>query len=73
MKIVMAKTAAELLRAGKSPQEAARACVELLSRRAKGFGGLILLDRQGQAGFAFNTPHMAFGYSAAGGKFSVQP
>jgi len=73
MKIVMAKTAADLLGAGKSPREAAQACVELLARRAKGFGGLILLDRQGNPGFAFNTPHMAFGYSAEGGEFVVQP
>jgi beta-aspartyl-peptidase (threonine type) len=69
----MAKTAADLLGAGKSPREAAQACVELLARRAKGFGGLILLDRQGNPGFAFNTPHMAFGYSAEGGEFVVQP
>lgn len=73
MKIVMAKAAADLLRAGKSPREAAQASVDLLARRAKGFGGLILLDRQGRPGFAFNTPHMAFGYPAAGGEFVVQP
>jgi beta-aspartyl-peptidase (threonine type) len=73
MKIVMAKTAADLLRAGKDPREAARACVDLLARRAKGLGGLILLDRDGEPGFAFNTPHMAFGYSAGDGEFVVQP
>src|SRR5574337_934317 len=86
MKVVMAKTAVDFLRAGKSPQEAAQLSVELLARRgasldrwpAGGFpassppsaspepatGGLILLDRDGRPGFAFNTPRMAFGESA---------
>jgi L-asparaginase / beta-aspartyl-peptidase len=73
MKIVMAKTAADLLRAGKSPREAARDCVHLLERRVHGAGGLILLDREGRPGFAFNTPHMAFGYVEPSGSFVIQP
>jgi beta-aspartyl-peptidase (threonine type) len=66
MKIVMAKAAADFLRAGKSPQEAAQACVDLLAQRAKGTGGLILLDRAGRPGFAFNTPNMAYAYLPSG-------
>lgn len=62
MKIVMAKTAADLLRAGRGPREAAQECVRLLAERAKGTGGLILVDREGCLGFAFNTPRMALGY-----------
>jgi L-asparaginase / beta-aspartyl-peptidase len=73
MKIVMAKTGADLMRAGKPPQEAAQTCVDLLARRAHGTGGLILLDRNGNPGFAFNTEHMAFGYVTPGGEFIVQP
>jgi beta-aspartyl-peptidase (threonine type) len=62
MKVVLAKSATDDLRSGKSAQEAADAAVQLLARRVKGTGGLILLDRNGKPGFAFSTPHMAFGY-----------
>ena len=80
MKIVMAKTAADLLRgpgvgallaAPLSPQAAAEACVRLLADRVGGRGGLILLDRNGRPGFAFNTPRMAYGYLAADGSVVV--
>jgi beta-aspartyl-peptidase (threonine type) len=73
MKIVMAKTAVELLRAGQPPQDAAQACVRLLAARAHTTGGLILLDRTGRPGFAFNTPRMAYAYAAPGGSFVVAP
>jgi len=95
MKIVMAKTAVDFLRAGKLADEAACLCVELLKRRGGdagrssasfapaasqrpsldtrhsplGTGGLILLDREGRPGFAFNTPRMAYGYVAPDGSF----
>jgi L-asparaginase / beta-aspartyl-peptidase len=68
MKVVLAKTAADFLRpARSSPARAARAAVELLANRGKGTGGLILLDKNGRAGFAFNTPRMAYGYVTSGG------
>jgi beta-aspartyl-peptidase (threonine type) len=70
MKIVMAKTAADFLRpAGSSPTRAAQAAVELLAKRGKGTGGVILLDKNGTPGFAFNTPRMAYGYVAPDGSF----
>jgi beta-aspartyl-peptidase (threonine type) len=63
MRVVMAKTAADFLRpAGSSTSRAAQAAVQLLANRGKGTGGLILLDKNGHPGFAFNTPRMAFGY-----------
>ncbi len=72
MKIVMAKTAADFLRppaggTALSSQEAANAAVQLLAERARGTGGLILLDHEGRPGFAFNTPRMAYGYVAEDG------
>jgi beta-aspartyl-peptidase (threonine type) len=73
MKIVMAKTAVELLRAGQASQDAAQACVRLLAARAHITGGLILLDRTGRPGFAFNTPRMAYGYTEPSGSFVVAP
>ncbi len=78
MKIVMAKTAVDYLRhstaadpaqQATAPHAAAGACVRLLAERTGGRGGLILLDRDGRPGFAFNTPRMAFGYVAPDGSF----
>jgi beta-aspartyl-peptidase (threonine type) len=84
MKIVMAKTAVELLRRPETcvdPSLAADACnlstanlaareaVHLLAKRTHATGGLILLDRLGNPGFAFNTPRMAYGYVAPDGNF----
>ncbi len=76
MRIVMAKTAADFLRpptggARLSAREAAVQTVGLLGERGKGTGGLILLDREGRFGFAFNTAHMAYGYVAKDGSFVV--
>ena len=85
MKIVMAKTAVDFLRrpaicedlaaassCGESSAHlAAREAVHLLARRTHGTGGLILLDREGNPGFAFNTPRMAYGYVAFDGNFVV--
>jgi beta-aspartyl-peptidase (threonine type) len=41
---------------------AAREAVHLLAKRTHATGGLILLDCEGNPGFAFNTPRMAHGY-----------
>ena len=86
MKIVMAKTAADFLRRPPGrvypevavaaerplmPNDAANAAVCLLAERAHGTGGLILLDREGRPGFAFNTPRMAYAYATPDGSFVV--
>lgn len=73
MKIVMAKTAADLLRAGRASDAAANECVRLLARRTESTGGLILLDREGHPGAAFNTPRMAYGYIRSDGSFAILP
>jgi len=70
MKVVMAKTATDFLRpAASTPERAAQAAVQLLAKRGKGTGGLILLDKRGNPGFAFNTPRMAYGYVSPDGSF----
>jgi beta-aspartyl-peptidase (threonine type) len=62
MKVVLAKTACDFLRpSGSTPTRAAQAAVQLLIRRGNGTGGLVLLDKNGIPGFAFNTPRMAYG------------
>lgn len=66
MKVVLAKTACDFLRpAGSNPRRAAQAAVQLLSRRGNGTGGLVLLDKHGNPGYAFNTPRMAYGIANA--------
>ena len=70
MRVVMAKTAADFLRpASSTPERAAQAAVQLLASRGKGTGGLILLDRKGNPGFAFNTPRMAYAFVESDGSF----
>ena len=82
MKVVMAKSATDYLRGQDSAAAhtedgrgssgamlAAKRAVDLLAVRTAGTGGLILLDRNGEPGFAFNTPRMAYGYVEAGGTF----
>lgn len=76
MKIVMAKTATEWLRGTANSDEAAasrvaREAVQLLAERGRGAGGLILIDRDGNPAFAYNTPHMAYGYVEGDGTFVV--
>ena len=48
---------------------AAREAISILAQRTHATGGLILLDRKGNPGFAFNTPRMAYAYVAPDGKF----
>jgi L-asparaginase / beta-aspartyl-peptidase len=82
MKVVMAKSAVDRLRgAGESTSatttvnsssramQVAEQTIAELARRTKATAGLILLDRDGNPGFAFNTPRMAYGYVAADGGF----
>jgi beta-aspartyl-peptidase (threonine type) len=77
MKILMAKIAVDFLRRDASgngnvqafARQAARDAVDVLARRGKGTGGLILLDRNGIPAFAFNTPRMAYGYVLPDGSF----
>lgn len=89
MKIVMAKTAVDMLHtdcvaaessnrprvstgSAEEPNAAmavARKTVELLANRTHATGGLILLDRHGHPGWAFNTPRMAYGYVRSDGSF----
>lgn len=55
--------------AGDSAMLAARETVHLLAQKARATGGLILLDKAGHPGIAFNTPRMAHAYVAADGSF----
>jgi beta-aspartyl-peptidase (threonine type) len=84
MKVVLAKSTLDFLCRPSTcvdPDGAADACdistanvaakqaVHLLAKRTHGTGGLILLDRHGNPGLAFNTPRMAYGYVTPEGTF----
>jgi beta-aspartyl-peptidase (threonine type) len=83
MKVVLAKTAVDLLRQRaicvdspaasscdvSTADMAAREAVHLFAKRTHATGGLILLDSHGNPGFAFNTPRMAYGFVAPDGTF----
>jgi beta-aspartyl-peptidase (threonine type) len=71
MKVLLAKTATDLIGAGHDPMAAARQAIDILARRVGGLGGCILIDSAGQIGFAFNTPRMAYAYRAEDGPIVV--
>ena len=65
-KVVLAKTALDLLGQTADAQLAARLAIEILAGKVRGLGGLILLDTHGRPGWAYNTPHMAMAYQLPG-------
>ncbi|MEA3309065.1 MAG: isoaspartyl peptidase/L-asparaginase [Chloroflexota bacterium] len=66
MRIVPSKTACDYLTQGYSAQAAAEATIRLLAARVAGYGGLILVDREGIVGLAHNTPQMSYAYILPG-------
>ncbi len=63
IKVVMAKTVIDLMDFNKgNPQSAAEKGIQILSEKADGFGGVIVLNKNGEFGIAFNTPRMARAY-----------
>jgi L-asparaginase / beta-aspartyl-peptidase len=68
MKVVLSKTATDYLR-HYDAQKSAAETLALFSKRTRATAGLILLDRHGNPGFAFNTPRMAHAYVAPDGSF----
>jgi len=67
MKLVLGKWAVDRVAAGAAPAEAAQAAIDYLSTRLGGYGGIILLTRDGRFGVAHNTPRMAWGLRTADG------
>ncbi len=51
---------------GETAREAAEAAIALLSAKATGTGGLIIVDRKGNTGFAWNSQNMKHAYIAEG-------
>ncbi|NOX88255.1 MAG: hypothetical protein GXO77_04450 [Calditrichaeota bacterium] len=61
LRVMLARTVIESLKQGQSAQQAAESAVGELRLRVQGDGGVIVIDRNGNMGFAYNTPHMAVG------------
>jgi L-asparaginase / beta-aspartyl-peptidase len=66
IRLLIAKRAADFVSGGASARDAARGAVALLTARAQGRGGLIVIDHRGDIGFAWNSEHMAYAYLAQG-------
>jgi L-asparaginase / beta-aspartyl-peptidase len=59
MKVVLCKTVCDFVAQGNGAQSAAEKAIGVLTARAHGLGGVIVIDRTGRIGLAFNTPRMA--------------
>lgn len=62
IRLLIAKRAADGVAQGMTARDAAEATIALLGAKAEGQGGLIIVDRFGNVGFAWNTEHMAYAY-----------
>ncbi len=58
-RVVLSKFAVDSLAFNQDPRQAAAAAIEYMARRVGGTGGIILLNREGKMGWAYNTPRMA--------------
>ena len=62
IRVAMAKSAVDSLRDYRLVQEVATLAIQLLEEKVQGLGGLIMIDREGNIGYSFNTPQMAYAY-----------
>jgi beta-aspartyl-peptidase (threonine type) len=63
IKVVMAKTVVDIMEMnGGNAQAAAEKGIDIIKRKADGYGGVIVLNHLGEYGVAYNTPRMARGY-----------
>ncbi len=61
LRVILCKTACDYI-SNAGTMGAAQQSMDILLRRGKGYGGVIMLSPQGEYGFAHNTPRMAFAY-----------
>lgn len=59
IKAGMAKTVADFIDQGECAQKAAEKSVAILKERFSGYGGVIVVTKEGDYGIAYNTPRMA--------------
>ena len=68
VRIVMAKTALDLLKDEAGPQAAANQAIALLAQKIGGTAGLIMIAREGRIGYARNTERMPVGFIRSDGQ-----
>ncbi len=66
IRLLIAKRAADFVARGETARGAAEAAIALLSAKATGTGGLIIIDRKGNLGFAWNSQNMKHAYITEG-------
>lgn len=66
IRLLIAKRAADYVANGANAHDAAEKAIELLGAKADGTGGLILVDHNGNVGFAWNSEHLARAYITGG-------
>ncbi|MFW9908623.1 MAG: isoaspartyl peptidase/L-asparaginase family protein [Candidatus Thorarchaeota archaeon] len=66
LRIVMARMAVAYVENGLSIQEACNKSIRVLRDKTTGEGGLIMAGKDGNIGFAFDTPHMPIAIAANG-------
>jgi beta-aspartyl-peptidase (threonine type) len=71
IRVVLAKSAVDLLKAGADPQTAAEEAVVLLAAKTGGTGGLIVINSQGKIGYARNTTHMPVCWAMPAGRIEA--
>jgi beta-aspartyl-peptidase (threonine type) len=62
MSVVLAKSALDLLREAGEPMVACRLGIQTLKERVDGYGGLVMVSRDGRVGYHHNSPRMAFAF-----------
>lgn len=68
VRVVMAKTALDLLKDEAGPPAAANQAIALLAQKTGGTAGLIMIDREGKIGYARNTERMPVGFILSDGQ-----
>jgi beta-aspartyl-peptidase (threonine type) len=66
MRLLIAKRAADFVAHGANARAAAEAAIAYLGAKATGTGGLIIVDRLGNVGFAWNSQNMVHAYMSEG-------
>ena len=73
MRTVISKTVADFIyMKGMDAEQATRAAIEYLTRKVKGRGGVIVIDKDGNCSSGFTTKKMIHGWIERGGKTSVR-
>lgn len=62
VRLMIAKRAADFVARGRTAGEGAQAAIDILSARASGKGGLIVVDQGGRVGLARNSQNLAYAY-----------